>query len=155
MARIPLAVLVTLVASASACDGMFGPDDELQTLRDRRRQFERQVGPNYVYEYRNVRFAIGPVVEPVRIRVRQGQIVSVESLSSGQAVPPDNWRYFETVEGVFRAIEDAHANGAASVQAAYDPRYGYPTNVYIDYDQRLADEEAGYQLSNLTPEGNQ
>ncbi len=37
----------------------------------------------------------------------------------------------------------------------YHRQYGYPTDVYIDRDQRIADEEAGYALSNLTPERNQ
>jgi hypothetical protein len=144
------AAAALLVAGAtSACDSMVGPGDERQTLRDNRRLFSERVGTSYSYDYRNVRFAVGPVVEPVRIRVRNSVIVSVVSISTGRDAPPDAWRFYETVEGVFRALEDAYARNAAQVQVEYHPQLGYPTDVYIDYDQRLADEEAGYVVANL------
>ena len=144
-------VLVVLALVASGC-GIAGPSDERRTLRDNRRLFEREVGGSYSYDYRNARFAVGPVVEPVRIRVRASAIVSVVSLATGQNVPPDAWRYYETVLGLFDTIEAAYAGNAAEVRVEYHRQYGYPIDVYIDRDQRIADEEAGYALSNLTPE---
>ncbi len=85
---------VVLAIVVSGCDGIAGPSGELRTLRDNRRLFEREVGSSYSYDYRNIRFAIGPVVEPVRIRVRASAIVSVVSLATCQIVPPDAWRYY-------------------------------------------------------------
>jgi hypothetical protein len=132
-----------------------GPNDERRALRDNRRLFDREVGSSYSYDYRNVRFAVGPVFEPVRIRVRAGAIVSVVSLATGQIVPPDLWRHYETVVGLFHTIEAAYDNNAAEVRVEYHRQYGYPTDVYIDRDQHIADEEAGYTLSNLIPERDQ
>jgi len=146
--------IAAFVAFAASACGVAGPSDERSTLQDNRDLFRRAVGSAYAYDYRNVRFAIGPVVEPVRIRVRGSAIVSVVSLATGQEMSPDAWRYYETVEGLFRTLEKAYAQGAAEVRVQYHPQLGYPTDVYIDYDQRLADEEAGYVLSNLAPERN-
>jgi hypothetical protein len=144
--------LLVLAIAASACDDSVGPTDERRALRDNRRLFEREVGASYSYDYRNVRFAVGPIVEPVRIRVRAATIVSVVSLATGQNVPPDAWHHYETVLGLFTTIEAAYENNAAEVRVEYHRQYGYPTDVYIDRDRRIADEEAGYTLQNLTPE---
>jgi uncharacterized protein DUF6174 len=144
--------LLVLALAANGCDDIVGPNDERRALRDNRRLFEREVGASYSYDYRNVRFAVGPVVEPVRIQVRAGAIVSVVSRATGQSMPPDAWRHYETVLDLFTTIEAAYENNAAEVRVEYHRQYGYPTDVYIDRDRRIADEEAGYTLSDLTPE---
>ena len=36
-------------------------------------------------------------------------------------------------------------------QAAFDAELGYPTSLYVDYDERIADEEVGYGVSALAP----
>ncbi len=56
----------------------------------------------------------------------------------------------ETVEGLFDLIADAIARRAYSIQAAYHPDLGYPESVYIDYDERQADEERGFNITMLT-----
>lgn len=54
----------------------------------------------------------------------------------------------QTVDGVFdeidRALDEAH-----SLTAAYHPELGYPTDVYIDWEEMMADEEVNYTISDL------
>ena len=39
---------------------------------------------------------------------------------------------------------------AFKIMAEYDQDLGYPVEVFIDFDQRIADEEQGWMSSNLT-----
>ena len=70
------------------------------------------------------------------------------SVATGQA---KNLALYQTVDGLFDTIQKAIDGGAPLVQADYDPSHGYPSSVYIDLDQRLADEEISYEASGLKP----
>jgi hypothetical protein len=54
-----------------------------------------------------------------------------------------------TVEALLELLQDAYARGAERVDVTYDPEWGYPTSLYIDYDARIADEEVGYEVATL------
>ena len=56
-----------------------------------------------------------------------------------------------TVEALFALLAEAYARGAARVDVTYDPALGYPTSLYIDRDERIADEEVGYEVTDLIP----
>jgi hypothetical protein len=39
------------------------------------------------------------------------------------------------------------------VSVEYDAELGFPRDTFIDYDDRIADEERGFAIANLTPGG--
>ena len=88
-----------LAVATAGCGDAFGPNDERRALSDNRRRFEREVGGSYSYDYRNVRFAIGPMVEPVRINVRSSAIVSVVLLVVFAVSVPISLRLSEATPG--------------------------------------------------------
>ena len=48
---------------------------------------------------------------------------------------------FPSAEQLFDAIQDAIDRQADYIDIDYDPTYGYPTDVYIDYDRRVSSDE--------------
>jgi len=57
-----------------------------------------------------------------------------------------------TVEDAFAQIARG-AREADAIQIDYDPRYGYPSSIAIDWDAGLADEETYHTMSGLAPLG--
>ena len=58
--------------------------------------------------------------------------------------------FFElTIDDVIAEAEDAEEAGAARVDVTWPEGSDYPTEVYIDRDERMADEEIGYTLSDV------
>ena len=54
-----------------------------------------------------------------------------------------------TVKQRFEQLRDAYINGAHQIKVNYDPQYGYPSSVNIDYDQFIADEALSYTITEL------
>lgn len=53
-----------------------------------------------------------------------------------------------TVDQAFKLIEE-HKETAHFIRVNYHPKYGYPTELYIDYAEMIADEETHYMFQNL------
>ena len=105
------------------------------------------------YEFRMnwVRFCITEYRAPVDLEVRDGKIVGgVYAPDSGLTSAVELSRY-ETVKGLFDLITDAIVQDAHSIEASYHPEYGYPESVFIDYDERIADEERGFVITSFSP----
>jgi hypothetical protein len=81
--------------------------------------------------------------------VDNGQLTTAFYLNSGATVPADKFQYQKSIQNYFDLIQQAINNEAFSIDVSYDPTYGFPTNIAIDYDQNIADDEVSYQLSNF------
>ena len=58
-----------------------------------------------------------------------------------------DWVY--TVDDVFALISE-NIDSAFQLDVEYDSTYGYPTSLYLDKDQYIADEELSLEMDNLT-----
>ncbi len=47
-------------------------------------------------------------------------------------------------------LQDAVRRKAARIEVSYDGRYGYPAELFIDYDERMADEETRFVMRGFT-----
>ncbi|PAP76696.1 DUF6174 domain-containing protein [Rubrivirga marina] len=144
MRQIALVVVISLVAG---CDSV-GPEagevdlgasvevadrEALEEARDR----WRASGPDaYTMRY-EVRCYCAPVT--VEVTVEDGRIVASET-TGGPATALD-------VDGLYRVALEAYAQRAASVEARVTER-GPPVlvDLYVDYSERIADEEVGYAV---------
>ncbi|MEO0559888.1 MAG: DUF6174 domain-containing protein [Bacteroidota bacterium] len=81
---------------------------------------------------------------PYTVTVEEGTVTSfvIEDQPIAQGEPP-------AVEGLFELLETAYAEGAARVDVTYHEEWGYPTSLYIDKEEMMADEEIGYTVSEL------
>jgi len=149
--RLLLGLSLASALGAAGC-GLTGPSGPLDRERERLAQARahwRGLGfTDYQYTFRRNCFCGPDVRDPVRIVVRQGNIVSIERLTAG---PPPDPQFYYTVEGLFDLLADAIENDAHQLQADYDSAFGYPVSAFIDYNAQLADEEQGFEASALQP----
>jgi len=55
------------------------------------------------------------------------------------------------IEDWFQTIASAREQGAVMIDVTWDESLGFPATGYIDLDERLADEEQGWTISEVTP----
>ncbi|HEX4932677.1 MAG TPA: DUF6174 domain-containing protein [Gemmatimonadaceae bacterium] len=141
--------LLLVTASLSACAIITGPDDEWdreqRDLSRARRLWSAQRIDDYEFVVRRECFCpMGGVA--VRVQVRNYLVVSREIDLTGVAVPSSLAHQYPSIDGLFGLIQGAIDDRAYEITTRYDSSYGFPTDVYIDYDRRVVDEEEGYVL---------
>ena len=95
-------------------------------------------------------FCLREYTASVELSVRDGEITTGEYLpESGLTSTVDPTRY-ETVDGLFEFIADAIERDAHSIQVTYHPEQGYPESAFIDYNEMMADEERGFNVTTVS-----
>jgi hypothetical protein len=136
---LPAVAVIPLVVSGCCSGG------DVLSLAEARARWAAAGLQDYEYTFSLQCFCVPDYVQPVRIVVREGQVVSRTYASGGQA-PDQPFAQYDTVEKLFARIEQAFLSGAARIHAEYDPVLGYPRNFYIDQSEMIADEEIGGML---------
>ena len=90
----------------------------------------------------------------VVVEVKNGNVVSVIdnkgqniSISEGQI---SGFAHLFTVDGLFTYASDA-VSGAYEAHIAYDPQFGFPTDVSVDWDKQILDDEDETTITNFEP----
>lgn len=122
-----------------------------QQLRRSKQLWAKQKISNYRYTLRRSCFCLPKATEPVRIAVRNGKVTSMVAASNGQPVNREYFTKYDSIAKLFDIVEDAIAKKAHRVSVTYHPTLGYPTQITIDYDQMMADEELYITIDNLQP----
>ncbi|WP_207714036.1 DUF6174 domain-containing protein [Scytonema sp. UIC 10036] len=104
---------------------------------------------NYSYTLTKSCFCPPDARGPVVIEVSNGNTTSVTSVSTGQSVNREFFDKYDTIPKLFDAIADAIARRADSLKVKYDPAFGYPTQINIDYSYQMADEELFLTIENF------
>ena len=90
---------------------------------------------------------------PLTVEVRDGQIISMETVDGSLVLDTDpNYEFFAphaTIDLLFAELDAALNNGADSVTVTYDATYGFPTEIAIDYSQEIADEEMYFSITDF------
>ncbi|MBD2355028.1 hypothetical protein H6G41_10400 [Tolypothrix sp. FACHB-123] len=119
-------------------------------LQFNRRLWEKQNIVNYRYTFSNGCFCIPDARGPVVIEVRNGKTRSITSVETGLRVTnPEYFENYNTIPKLFNVIQDAIARQAFSLDVNYSARYGYPTQINIDYNAQIADEELYLTIENF------
>ena len=84
-------------------------------------------------------------IRPKTVLVRHGEILKVNNIAYSEEM---HWGIF-SINDLFKEIEKASNQNVAILETTYDSFYGFPTSLYIDRDERIADEEMGYSISNF------
>ncbi len=125
--------------------------EELQTRLDDARALWASAAPaNYSYRFNWQCFCIQDFTALVTVAVEDGRVTSVIRVEDGEPVSDQFRDDFVTVDELFDRIQDAIDRSAASIRAEFDPDTGLPTEVFIDSDVRIADEEIGWNASAVT-----
>lgn len=136
------AALIT--AGAVGCSGILGlGGDRLADNLDRWRSNRPAV---YEFTYRNRCFCAG--TEPVVITVEADSIVDVSPAEGGGSPPLPESRY-RTIEGLFVQVAEWQGRDPDHRRLEFDERLGYPTDVFFDFRENVADEEQGFEVTGL------
>ena len=103
------------------------------------------------YEYRFVRACeCRPEVSgPIIITVENGTVTAVKRPDDSPDLPPWEGGSTPTIPHLFGTVQSAIDGEPGSIIVEYDDQWGYPTNIYIDWDLGTADEETSYSASDL------
>jgi Family of unknown function (DUF6174) len=118
-------------------------------LRVNRELWNRQNISNYRYTLSNSCFCIPDARGPVIIEVRNGQTVSITSVATGQPADPQFFQQYNTIPKLFNVIRDAIQRQADNLDVTYNHKLGYPTQINIDYETQIADEELFLTIENF------
>ena len=135
------AAALALTVVIAACGDPVGVD----SFEEARQRWNERAVTHYSYVLRPLCFCIS--TGPFRVTVRDDEIVSVVDDGTGEPVTGDPLVLVRTIDQLFVLLDEAWAEDAHVVQAEYDPTYGFPTELWIDYNENVADEELGYQVS--------
>jgi hypothetical protein len=143
-----------LLPTLVACDSITGTDDlsREQSRLDRNwDRFQSAAPLSYSYVVRvNCECPTG-ITRPVTVWVDRGSIEYLLYEDDGSPVPLSYASSFPSAEQLFDAIQDGIDRRADLIEVDYDATYGYPTNVYIDYDRNRTDEELSLTTRGLQP----
>ena len=89
-------------------------------------------------------------VEPVRVRVVNGTVVSRTVVRTGEPVPAMYAEHIPDVPGLFAIVQEA-ALAADELDTRFDPAYGFPTEISIDWDEVAVDDEVVFLAEAFTP----
>lgn len=94
-------------------------------------------------------FCPSEFTRPMNITESNGEITSATYADTNEPVPDNIRQSLSTVDQRFEQLQSAYENGADTVNVQYDPQFGFPTSVFIDQSQMIADEEISYTITNL------
>jgi hypothetical protein len=81
--------------------------------------------------------------------VQDGTIIGVSYKDDPTPVSGTVW----TIEGLFNLMQDAIDQIPAKIEVDYDETYGYPTLIFIDKNELIADEEIDVFVNEFYPIG--
>lgn len=113
---------------------------QLNQLTINRQLWKKQNIRNYRYQLSRSCFCAPKASGPIVVKVRKGKKTSITD-AAGQSVDQEIFKQYDTIPKLFNVIEDAIAKKASNLTVQYDPKLGYPTQINIDYNSQMADEE--------------
>lgn len=88
---------------------------------------------------------------PIRVEVRDGKAVAASFVKKGRGHakgdPAPDYRRISLAD----IIDAANDTEAATVTVDWPEGQAYPSSVYVDQDEMMADEEIGYDVSDVEP----
>jgi hypothetical protein len=142
-----VAAALTLSVTAAGCGSDSGLEPVTRAGDSGRPVWETRGLTSYRYTLRVQAFFAGGNT-PVRVEVRDGVPTVIDLPVAGGG---GDYSRYDTIPELLDLIDNARRNGAAQVNAEYDPTYGFPSSAFIDYDARLADDEIGFTVTDFAP----
>ena len=109
-----------------------------QQLNQHRLRWQAAGAVDYDFNFQRICFCTADYTQPGLVHVRGGRIDSVERPDTGAPLNPD---LYLTVGDLFDEAQQALDNDAIEVTLEYDPVLAYPTFLYTDFNQFVADDE--------------
>ncbi|TGN40438.1 DUF6174 domain-containing protein [Marinobacter confluentis] len=136
------------VSGAGESDVSAKPPANLQEAR----QLWRESGVvNYSVTAQMTCYCPQELVQPIRLIVEQGTVVSSKGLEQPLKNLTEDGAQRLTVDGLFLFIEKAVGKNVETLEVSYDRNYGYPMFINYDGHAMIADDERQYRLTDFEP----
>jgi len=113
---------------------------------------EKVEGHDYAYVMQRSSFAGAPILAPVKIEVKNGEVVSMNYLHTGASVPKEYERHFLwTVPDLFEHVQEKLDEDADRLEVAYHPLWGYPILIHVRSPEGQFDKYRVIQVLMLNP----
>lgn len=137
-------VLATLIFTSTGCSDLLGIggdrlESNFETWRSERPEL-------YQFTYRRVCFCAA--IESVVITV-DGDSVSQVSLKEGDGTPAGTISDYPTIDDLFEQIRTWRDRDPHRQEMEFHDQLGYPTDVFFDFEEQVADEEQGFRVLDL------
>jgi hypothetical protein len=88
---------------------------------------------------------------PLVIEVKDGEVVSMEYQNENEidATSRELFEKYATIDRIFSELEKDINGEADEVVVTYDPTYGFPAEINIDFIKDAIDDELGLTVSNF------
>jgi len=105
---------------------------------------------NYQITQQVICFCISPPAGRFyKLTVENGVIVKGTDLQDGSNLPSDNFDFFKTIAQLQEFVDSINPDSVAVFNVEYDNKFGFPSSIYVDFNQTIADEEIGYETRNF------
>jgi hypothetical protein len=143
--------LAMIGATLLGCSGPVSPN-ELRELQQAQARWAARSFSNYVVEMRLECFCDPRVTQWNRIEVKNGVVMRVTPLASGEDIPDGELSGFRTVDQVFESIIRAvdGSDWLGDAELAFDETLGYPTTARLIAKKNIADADVSYYLRNVS-----
>jgi hypothetical protein len=147
-----LSALLFLALMLQACGREPVHSAEADNLARARAQWSRQGPSSYRYTLYVDCFCPGLMRTPVRVVVRDGQVVSSDPTRPGlDSFDLKSIRDHDTVLDLFAEVQQAIDREPFQLEVEYHPELGYPVSLWVDLRQEVIDEEYGFRISSFHP----
>jgi hypothetical protein len=141
--------LLVLLVATGACSSSTGPSDQAQALALSRARWYSSGIADYQFTIARLCECSAESAGPVVVEVRDGE-VSERKYVSGISVDPQYADLFTAVPGLFELIDEALRRDAAGLAVRYNPAWGYPESIQIDWVAGAVDDEVSYRITDFT-----
>jgi len=101
---------------------------------------------NYSFSFKRVCFCPLEYVGPHQVVVQNGKVVTVNGAPYNAA---ERYGMIPTIAELFQIIKTNVDKNPYQKTLNFNSNYGYPTNVFFDFSQQMADDEIGYEVTNF------
>ncbi|MFQ6007672.1 MAG: DUF6174 domain-containing protein [Candidatus Zixiibacteriota bacterium] len=98
---------------------------------------------NYIIDQRRACFC-PPPWGFVRLTVINNKIVAGVDLENDTPLTEEELQRYRTIDELFKLVEKAKRRPAAVLKVDYDPTFGYPCYIYVDWNRDVIDEEIAF-----------
>jgi hypothetical protein len=101
---------------------------------------------NYSFSFKRVCFCPLEYVGPHQVVVQNGKVVSVNGAPYNAA---ERYGVIPTIPELLLTIKTHIDKNPVKKILNFDQKYGYPTSVFFDFSELMADDELGYEVTNF------
>ena len=140
-----LALSLVLAACSTGASALVAPT-EPATPATPQEQWQAANLTHYRFKLHLSCFCASRDQMPLTVEVQDGKVVSIVDVKGTVITAEDPsfefFSKFAIIDTIFAEIETASASeNHGDINVTYDPTLGYPTDVALDYDIMMADEE--------------